>query len=179
MLDDEKVIDLVLTGDIEQYRLLVERYQQPVMRIANGITGNHHLSEEIAQEVFLIAFRKLDDFDSAISQFSTWLFTIARNRSINVLRKKSPATGQDLPERTSNNGPGAGLEERELFAELDRALARLPEEQKIVFVLAELEGLSYREIAGIEGVTIGTIKSRLNRARAKLSAALKSRLEMT
>ncbi|NQT01403.1 MAG: sigma-70 family RNA polymerase sigma factor, partial [Planctomycetes bacterium] len=103
------------------------------------------------------------------------LFTIARNKSINTLRKKRPLSMSELPQNSDAHNPSDELAEREFFDELDAGLGleALPSAQKRAFVLVEFENLSYAEIAQIEGVRIGTIKSRINRAKKKLAKAMK------
>jgi RNA polymerase sigma-70 factor (ECF subfamily) len=138
------------------------------------VIDDSHVCEDIAQEVFLTAYRRLGSFDPDRSEFSTWLFTIARNKSLNVLKKNRPLAMPRLPEKTSSVKPSDVLTQKEFFDELDRALQELPATQKTAFVLAELEQLSHAEIAQIEGVRIGTVKSRINRAKSKLQSALKN-----
>lgn len=173
-MNETDVIVRVLNGEVDSFRLLVERYQKPIIRFVRNVVDDSHICEDIAQEVFLTAYRMLGSFDPDRSEFSTWLFTIARNKSLNVLKKKKPLSMPRLPERTSPVNPADVLSQKEFFDELDRALQELPATQKTAFVLAELEQLSHAEIAQIEGVRIGTVKSRINRAKSKLQSALKN-----
>jgi len=173
MTQETQVILQVLQGDIESFRLIVERYERPIARMIRNIINNRDSCEDIAQDVFFAAYRKLASFDPARSNFSTWLFTIARNKSINALRKKRPLSMSELPQNSDRHNPSDELAEREFFDELDAGLEALPSAQKRAFVLAEFEELSYEDIAQIEGVRIGTIKSRINRAKKKLAKALK------
>jgi len=152
----------------------VERYQKPVITFVRNVIDDSHVCEDIAQEVFLTAYKLLSSFDPDRSEFSTWLFTIARNKSLNALKKKRPLSMPRLPERTSSVNPSDVLSQKESFDELDRALRELPATQKTAFILAELEKLSHAEIAQIEGVRIGTVKSRISRAKSKLQSALKN-----
>ena len=138
------------------------------------IIWDSHRCEEIGQDVFVAAFRKLSTFDPARSEFSTWLFTIARNRSINALKKKLPVPMENLPELPVTRDPSHELADKEIFLQLDETLKALPEKLRRAFVLAEMEELSYAEVARIEGARLGTIKSRINRARARIYAALKN-----
>ncbi|GAH09652.1 unnamed protein product, partial [marine sediment metagenome] len=103
-------------------------------------------------------------------------FTIAKNKSLNALKKKRPISLAEVPEKGDWHNPGDELVQKEVVAEFDKALQGLPRRQRMAFVLAEFEELPYEEIAQIEGVRIGTIKSRINRARKKLAAAMKSRV---
>ncbi len=173
MTQETQVIHQILQGDIESFRLIVERYERPIVRMIRNITNNKESYEDIAQDVFFTAYRKLASFDPARSNFSTWLFTIARNKSINALRKKRPLSMSELPQNSDPHNPSDELAERELFDMLDAGLEALPSAQKRAFVLAEFEELSYEDIAQIEGVRTGTIKSRINRAKKNLAKTLK------
>jgi len=173
MTQETQAIGQVLQGDIESFRLIVERYERPIVRMIRNITNSRESCEDIAQDVFFTAYRNLASFDPARSNFSTWLFTIARNKSINAMRKKRPLSMSELPQNSKTHNPSDELAEREFFDELDAGLEALPSAQKRAFVLAEFEELSYEDIAQIEGVRIGTIKSRINRAKKKLAKALK------
>jgi len=170
---DEAALRRVLGGDVDAFRMLVERYQKPVLRMVRNYTSDSHAYEDVAQEVFLRAYRQLTKFDSARSCFSTWLFTIARNLSINALKKKQAIAIQEIPEPASRDNPDQQMREQEYFLILEQALQGLPSRLRRAFVLAEMETLSYEEIAQIEGVRIGTVKSRIHRAKRKLQAALK------
>ncbi|MBC7821065.1 MAG: sigma-70 family RNA polymerase sigma factor, partial [Planctomycetaceae bacterium] len=131
-------------------------------------------AEDLVQEVFVAVFRKLDAFDAERSQFATWLLTIARNQCLNHLKRSSLPTvfrsEFDVEARTAQ--PSDAVLSRELHARLDAALERLPLEQRTAFVLAEIQELPYAEIAIIEEVELGTIKSRVSRARQRLREVL-------
>ncbi|UCE49110.1 MAG: sigma-70 family RNA polymerase sigma factor [Phycisphaerales bacterium] len=172
MTQDIEVIRRVLQGDAESFRFLVERYERPIVRMIKNVTGDMEGCEDIAQDVFFTAYRKLSSFDPACSNFSTWLFTIARNRSINASKKKRPRSMVKLPESTNRDNPGDEIAKEEFFERLDMALQALPSAQRRAFVLAEFEKLPYAEIALIEGARTGTIKSRISRAKRKLRSVL-------
>lgn len=173
MTQETKIVYRVLEGDIESFRHIVEMYERPIVRMIRNLINNRESCEDIAQEVFFTAYRKLASFDPARSNFSTWLFTIARNKSINAMRKKRPVSMGELPHKSDEHNPSDELTERELFDKLDASLEALPSAQKRAFVFAIFENLPYEEIAQIEGVRKGTIKSRINRAKKKLAKALK------
>jgi RNA polymerase sigma-70 factor (ECF subfamily) len=173
MTNETETIRRVLQGDTESFGLLVERYQKPVMRMIWNITGAGPMCEDLAQDVFLTAYAKLRTFDPARSRFSTWLFTITKNRCVNALKRKRPVTVGQLPERVDRCHPADHADRQELLAKLDEALEALPGKQRRSFVLAEFEGLPYDEIAQIEGTRVGTVKSRISRARQKLAETLK------
>jgi len=171
MIDEQAIIKNIIDGDSQAYRVLVEKYQTPVMRMISNIVNDRHICEDIAQDVFFSAYKKLSTFDIARSKFSTWLFTIARNKSLNALKKKNAQTVDEFPD-IAENKKGDELEKQEFINELDKQLHSLPKNQMTVFVLAEFEKLPYEEIAKIEGVREGTIRTRLQRAKRKLAKAL-------
>ena len=172
MTDELQLIRRVLDGDTTGFRILVQRYQQPVMRMICHLTGQSAECEDIAQEVFLSAFRHLRSFDPDRSRFSTWLFTIARNRSMNDLRRNRMVPLTDDRAQNRSNEPVESLKRREIFRELDKALAQLPDRYRRAFILAEFEELPYDQIAQIECIGLGTVKSRIHRAKEKLQQAL-------
>jgi RNA polymerase sigma-70 factor (ECF subfamily) len=177
MSDDLDVIRRVLGGDVESFRLLVEKYQGPLFCFIRNVIADAHDAEDVAQEVFLAAYGSLAAYDPDRAAFSTWLFTIARNRCRNARKKRRPIVPDELPEGAELRTPDAELAEAEWFRLLDRALASLPFEQQTAFVLAEIQGLSLAEIGAIEGVPLGTIKSRISRAREKLRSRLRPAAE--
>jgi len=168
MIEDTGIIKAVLEGNTESFRLLVQRYQKPVIRMIANLINDRHTCEDIAQEVFLAAYKKLPSFDPARSSFSTWLFTIARNKSINVMKKRRIPSVSNPPENPDFSEPADSLIRDELFIELDKAMKSLSPGHRRALVLAEFE----EQIAQIEGVRIGTIKSRINRAKHRLRSAL-------
>ncbi len=174
MTEEIGIIRQVLNGDTDSFGLLVQRYQKPIVRMIRNITGDSQACEDIGQDVFFTAYKKLASFDSARSKFSTWLFAIAKNKSLNALKRKRPISLAEVPEKADCHNPGDELAQKEVVAEFDKALQDLPKRQRMAFVLAELEELSYEEIAQIEGARIGTIKSRIHRAKKKLAALLKN-----
>jgi len=174
MSDELRIIRDVLEGDVDSFRLLVERYQRPVIKMIRNIIEDYHICEDIGQDVFFTAYKKLSSFDPTRSNFSTWLFTIARNKSINAIKKKKVPSVNNLPENADLSLPDDTARKEEFFNQLDKALRLLPIRQRMAFILAEFEGLPYEQIAQIEGVRIGTVKSRINRAKKKLRAVLKS-----
>jgi RNA polymerase sigma-70 factor (ECF subfamily) len=168
MGDDLAVIRRILDGDVDSFRVLVERYQGPLRCFIRNLVSDTHEGEDLAQDVFLAAFRNLASYDPRRAGFGTWLLTIARNRCLNALARRRPVLLDELPDRVEVRPPDVELNEAEWFRLLDRALDALPFEQKAAFILAEIQGLSLAEIATIEGVKPGTVKSRLSRARDRL-----------
>ena len=172
MTEETGIIKAVLEGDTESFRLLVQRYQKPVIRMIANLINDRHICEDIAQEVFLAAYKKLPSFDPARSSFSTWIFTIAKNKSINAIKKRRIHSTGNPPENPDFSEPADSLIRDELFIELDKALKSLSPGHRRALVLAEFENLPYEQIAQIEGVRIGTIKSRINRAKHRLRSVL-------
>ena len=173
-VEDTDVIHRVLRGDVDSFRLLVEKYRRPVVRFVRNMTNDNHICEDIAQDVLFSAYKMLASFDPHRSNFSTWLFTIARNKTLNALKKKRPVSMSELPQMHDSRNPSDELSKKEFLNDFDRILQSLPPKQKTAFVLGEFEKLPYTQIAQIEGVRVGTIKSRINRAKKKLGLALRN-----
>lgn len=172
MASENHVIASVLAGQVSEYRKLVEQFQRPVVRFARNLIGDEYDAEDIAQEVFLAAFDNLASYDSKRASLLTWLFTFTRNRCVNYLKRKRPLIDGELVADT-RLGPGDDeAERREFWRRLDQALDALPIEQKTAFVLFEIEGLPYADIAQIEQTTLGTVKSRIHRAKQRLRSAM-------
>ncbi|MEQ8835470.1 MAG: sigma-70 family RNA polymerase sigma factor, partial [Lacipirellulaceae bacterium] len=139
---------------------------------ALGLHGKHEDAQDVTQEAFLAAFAHLSRYDPARSAFATWLFTIARNRCFNLLGRSRTVEHNEL-DSIADVSPADPIVRQEISEQLDRVLAALPVEQRSAFVLAEIEELPYTEIARIEQTTLGTVKSRIHRAKQKLQSLLK------
>jgi RNA polymerase sigma-70 factor (ECF subfamily) len=172
MSNDQEIINLVLSGNLAAFGLLVRRYQNAVLCMTNNMIRDRHEAEDLGQDVFVAAFQNLHKYEPGRCMFSTWLLTIARNKCINQMRKKRPHPMAELPQVPGGPTPHDNLENNELLEHLDRALADLPENQKTAFVLTEFVGLAADEVSFIEGVEAGTIRSRLSRAKAALRSSL-------
>ena len=170
-IEDRDLVSKVLAGRTDDFRVLVERHQQSIFRFALRLLGNWDEAEDVTQETFLAAFANLSGYDSSRAAFSTWLFTIARNRCFNLLKHSRPVPLNEL-NSIADITPTDSLVSHELSQQLDRALAALPLEQRSAFVLAEIEQLPYAEIARIERTSIGTVKSRIHRAKQRLQSLL-------
>lgn len=164
------------SGDLAAFEEIVGRYQRRVYGVAYRIVRRHDVADDVAQETFMRAHRALDTFDVA-RPFGPWICRIAANLAINHVR--SPQfREEELPEgHAEMPAPAAGsplarVLDREARAVLDAAMARLPAEQRAVFALRVVEELSYKEIAEALDISIGTVMSRLSRAREKLREAL-------
>jgi len=169
---EDQIVAQVLAGKTSEFRKLVERYHQPVFRFARNLIGDEHDAEDITQEVFLAAFDHLASYNAKRASLLTWLFTIARNGCVNYLKRTRPVIDG---EAIANTLPAASSDDsarNEFWSRLDEALDVLPIEQKTAFVLAEIEGLPYADIAHIEKTTLGTVKSRIHRAKQRLRAVV-------
>jgi RNA polymerase sigma-70 factor (ECF subfamily) len=178
-IEDPQLVKLVLAGQTDDFRALVDRHQQPIFRFAVKILGSWEAAVDVTQEVFLAAFANLATYDSSRALFSTWLFTIARNRCRNLLQQRQPLPLNELDPigDVMSTDPIVSQElsqqlSQQLSQKLDRALAALPLEQRSAFVLAEIEELSYDQIARIEQISLGTVKSRIHRAKQRLQSLL-------
>lgn len=173
-MDEHQIlIERVLAGDVNAFRELVEQHQLRVFGFTRNMVWHSADVEDLVQEVFVAAFRKLESFDSTRSQFSTWLLTIARNLCLNHLKRSSIPTTSEFDVKALTTQPLDTVVNSELHARLDAALNQLPLEQRTAFVLAEIQELPYAEIAIIEDVELGTIKSRVSRARQRLREVLR------
>ena len=177
--DDDRHIADVLGGDTERFAPLVVRSQQRVQRFIQKYEYNSRDVQDLAQETFLQAFRSLPSFNGQ-SRFSTWLISIAFNLLKNHL-SRSPAKHHvhldidEQPESASHFAdidPERLYESRQILAALQSAIALLPLQMHDAVVLVAIEGLSYEEAAQAMGVPIGSVKSRLCRARVQLAQAL-------
>ncbi|HSQ58036.1 MAG TPA: sigma-70 family RNA polymerase sigma factor [Gemmata sp.] len=174
--DDRKLIEDCLGGSRDAFGELVCRYQGRLYNAAIRLLDNAEDAADVVQESFLNAFQALSSFKGD-SEFFTWLYRIAFNTAISLKRRRRATVSLD--QRTAEGGlepddaseyirPGAGLERTEEERQLQDAINRLSQEHREVIVLKEIEGLKYEQIADILGVPIGTIRSRLHRARLEL-----------
>jgi RNA polymerase sigma-70 factor (ECF subfamily) len=174
--DAPRFLDRLRAGDGPAFEELVMTYQHRVFGVALRMLGNAAEAEEMAQEAFVRAHRALGDFRGD-AKLSTWLYAITSRLCLNRLasgERRLTRQGEDALLRLSDAGPrpDVALERRELETALGRAIAELPEDRRIVVVLRDIEGLSYEEIAQVLELELGTVRSRLHRARADLKEKL-------
>ena len=163
-------------GDARAFEELVISHQHRVFGVALRMLGNAAEAEEVAQEAFLRAHRAIGSFRGE-AKLSTWLYGIASRLCLNRLaggERRLVRSGEAELERLAESGadPAADLERSEVEQALHRAIAELPEERRIVVVLRDLEGLGYEEIAEALDLELGTVRSRLHRARMDLKDKL-------
>lgn len=165
-------------GDTRAFEQLVTIYQDRVYALSYQLTGNHADAEDLAQNVFIKAYRALPNFRNE-ADFGTWLHRIAVNLSINEKRKRKPDVSLDSPVQTRDGemprivasdaeSPEEVYENKEFRNMVREALWELSEEHRAVLVLREMQGYAYDEIARMLDCSLGTVKSRINRARQTL-----------
>ena len=191
--DDRGLVERVQAGDVAAFEVLVRRYERWVFTLAFRMVGDRQEAEDLAQDVFLKAYRGLRGFRGA-SRFSTWLYAIASHHCLNYLASSAARLrreawdpdpvgdrGGDVPsvlDRLPDGGPGPDViaENRDLRQTIQNELARLLEGHRLVLVLRDVQGMSYDEIAETLGIELGTVRSRLHRARTDLKARLRPHL---
>lgn len=184
-VDDAAVVSAFLTGEERAFQELVDRYQTRLLNFIYRTIGDRERAEDLVQEVFIRVYRHLHRFDRS-KKFSTWIYTIAsnlaknelRNRSRNPLvlfqaiRKNWQDEDRPLQFEDPTSRPDDLYRKRHLRDLVEQSVDQLPEHHRQVFVLRELEGKSYEEIAEITECNLGTVKSRLNRARNAFAAII-------
>ncbi len=182
-VSDVDILTEVSNGDIEAYGKIVNRYRGRLYNFVFRFVGDRETAEDIVQEAFLRAYRKRSEY-RAIANFSTWLFTIAGNLAKSELRRRKrwrlfplhrdeeSETGMELPDESYR--PDRITESSIADVQIHQAIMSLSENYRQVILLRDVEGLSYQEIAEISRCPVGTVKSRVNRARLKLQQKLKN-----
>lgn len=162
-------------GDREAFGALVEQYRDNVYRLAYRMCGNAYDADEAAQEAFVAAWRALPNFRGD-AKFSTWLYRLTTNAAIDVMRRekrhKAVGDGEMMEVADTSNSPQETVERTEQQEAVQRALATLSAEYREVLLLRYMEELDYAEIAEVLKLPSGTVKSRINRAKAALKTAL-------
>lgn len=183
--EEAQLVSRSQQGDRLAFNTIVERYQSQVFNVAARILGNRSTAEDVAQETFISAYRAIGSFRGG--SLKAWLLRIASNASkdsLRALRRRpadsleeslespsfQPASAEATPEQQALQG--------ELGEFIQSAILGLPEDQRIVLVLIDVQGFSYEETAEATGASMGTVKSRLSRARARLRDALMQQTEL-
>jgi RNA polymerase sigma-70 factor (ECF subfamily) len=182
-LHDERLIRAAQAGELASFNALVVRHERAVFNVCLRLLRDVGLAEDAAQDTFVKAWISVAAFRGGLVR--PWLLRIATNRCYDLLRARGrrPADSLDAepyeiePEWTSQVGavehPETFAARAELSIHLERALAALPEDQRLAVILADVQGYGYEEVAAITGVALGTVKSRISRARARLRQALR------
>jgi RNA polymerase sigma-70 factor, ECF subfamily len=170
--DDRQAVEACLGGDTQAFDQIVERYQRNVYRLCYRYVNNHFDASDMAQEVFLRAYKALSKFrgDSA---FSTWLYRIAVNTCLNF-RSANRRPVEELSENLTDKRRGAleEIEREERAVRVREAIGHLPDKQRATLILRMYHDLSMEEIAGVMGSSIGTVKANLFHALSKMRKRL-------
>ena len=182
--DEAELIRRSTQGDLDAFNRLVEQYQRPLYNLCLRMLASAEAAEDATQDAFIAAFRAVHRFRGAQTRgFRAWLFRIGVNACYDEMRRRRsrPSVSLDAPRDESGRtldvpNPGPTLEERAQTAELGSAiqgaLNTLPSDQRLAVILCDVQGMEYGEIALVMGVSLGTVKSRINRARSRLRERL-------
>ncbi len=169
-------------GDNDSFEKLVRKYERLVATCAYSVVGNTEDALDVSQEAFLKAYKSIASFKGD-SEFSTWLYRIAKNCALDFIRRKKDAAisinssgdegnGFDLPDESKNSNPEKAALENEKTRLLYGAIEKLSDEHKEILLLRDINGYSYDEISNMLGIEQGTVKSRIFRAREALKKIL-------
>ena len=184
---DQELVERAQKGDRAAFRVLVQRYQKRVYSIAYGVVRNEEDAFDVTQEAFIKVHRYLGNFQGSAS-FYTWLYRIVINLCIDHKRRSSKGPHVDFDdsldhERTAMEAgstpirdPAKEFRRKELRAQIGQAIDGLSEKHKQVILLREVEGLSYKEMAEVLDISVGTVMSRLHHARQNLQNSLRKTL---
>jgi RNA polymerase sigma-70 factor (ECF subfamily) len=184
--DDAQLIREALAGQTAAFGQLVQKYQDRLYNTVVHVVGNAEDAKDVVQEAFVQAFLKLESFHGA-SAFYTWLYRIAFNTAATHCRRRGAMRSAEKtalddghlrnPDqrhpRNADDGPGERMEREERCRQVRYAISQLPEEHRLVLVLREMDGCCYETIAEILDLPVGTVRSRLHRARMQLREQLK------
>ncbi|MBI3284572.1 MAG: RNA polymerase sigma factor RpoE [Burkholderiales bacterium] len=188
---DQQLVERVQRGDKKAFELLVSKYQRKLMRLVSRLVYDHAEAEDVVQEAFIKAYRALPNFRGE-SAFYTWLYRIGVNTAKNHLvtqgRRTPTSTDADVEEAETFvdadglrdiNTPESLLASKQIAETVNAAMSSLPEELRNAITLREIEGLSYDEIAEVMLCPIGTVRSRIFRAREAIAEKLRPMLGTT
>jgi RNA polymerase sigma-70 factor (ECF subfamily) len=186
-MDEVALIQEAKKGDVTAYNRLVLHYQQAVYNVAYRIMGEPQAAEDATQEAFISAYKALNRFRGG--SFKSWLMRIVTNACYDEFRRRKRRPQSSLDEITQDNesfaflrspeeGPEGQQQRLEIMQAIEHCLHTLPDDQRITAVLGDVEGYDYKEIAEITRVSLGTVKSRMSRARSKLRDCLQGFKEL-
>lgn len=179
-IEDQVLVERVLSGDNRAFEKLVEKYKKRIYYLAYKMTRDHDSADELAQESFVKAYQALSRFKKGYN-FYTWIYRICVNLCINFLKKEKNSVSTEFisdkellqfSKRVSNQLESMITSEQ--AAIVKQALETIPPDQKAVFILKTYENMTYEEMATVMNCSVGTVMSRLFRARHKLRGALEA-----
>lgn len=183
MNEDAQLIDETLAGNTSAFGQLVQKYQDRLFNTLVHVTGCREEAEDVAQETFVQAYLKLRTFERRASVY-TWMYRIAFNLWITRRRRRRPEISVEQSREVSGDeptdsieGPLQRLEREERARQIHKAIGELSEEHRTILVLREMEGCCYETISEILDLPVGTVRSRLHRARIHLKRRLKDVLQ--
>jgi RNA polymerase sigma-70 factor (ECF subfamily) len=169
-ITDEELVTRARGGDLDSFNQLILRWERPIYALAYRVIGREEDARDVCQETFLRAFRALPGFKGQ-AKFSSWVYRIALNLCRDWIRRQRRAPVQQMPEDADalelapESGPTESIEDlvarRELSAVVETAMALLPEEQRTAIILKEYHGMTFQEIADLQGCPLSTVKTRL------------------
>lgn len=169
-MQETELVRSAQNGDEEAFCILVEKYERRIYNIAYKFMRNDFDAQDAAQDAIIKMYSNIKKF-SFNSAFSTWMYRVTANTCLDLLRKRKPEVGIEEFERmavSTDGNPLADTVNKELGDSIKNAVRRLPEKYIPVIVLKDMEGLKYEEIAEVLQISVGTVKSRISRAREKL-----------
>ena len=190
MKDEASLIKRIKSGDTEAFSDLVHIYEKRAFNFAYRMLKDAHMAEDATQEAFLKAYLKINTF-MGNSAFQTWFYTILNNVCLDILRKKSRRPEPlSIEQKTTDDeeftlqiedksaGPHEALQKKDTNILLEKAIEKLTDEHRAVIILRDIEGREYEEIAKILNISLGTVKSRISRARLSLKKILEKEKEL-
>ncbi len=178
-ISDAECVRKLQRGETDAFETLIRRHQKTIFNLAYRMLGDYDEAAEISQETFLSAYRAIGNFRGD-ANFSTWLYRIAlnhattRRKSLNTRQQRSVPMENSEPASDPNPGPPESMEKKEIRQRVQQALNRLEPDDAAVILLRDLQDVPYEEVARVLEVPIGTVKSRLHRARQALKSELAS-----
>ena len=186
LADESRLVASSQRGDLAAFNVLVEGYQRQVYNLCLRLLASAEAAEDATQEAFIAAYRRIDSFRGG--SFRAWLLRIAANASYDELRRQRRRPAASLEAAMAAHGaaqapsPAAGPEDEALRLELNlhlqEGLATLPPDQRLAVILRDVHGLSYEELAEVMHCSVGTVKSRIARGRARMRDYLMARREL-
>lgn len=178
-ISDADYVQKLQRGQTDAFEALIRRHEKTIFNLVYRMLGDYDEAAETSQEVFLSAYRAIGSFRGD-ANFSTWLYRIAinhastRRKSLNLRQQRNVSIDNTEPMRDPQPGPAESLEKKEIRDTVQRALGTLSEDDAAVILLRDLQDVPYDEVAQVLDLPVGTVKSRLHRARQALKSELAS-----